>query len=261
VSDEAHTSSSRAPGTPPPPSPSPEPLPAWCAQYNFTQELYNDLCKPESVMLEEAHIESALALIGLQHVVVGGGQALWVGAWAGQGVTNYQPVTHVPSLQIHHVGTKRHYLLSFVYMADDDVPQVCVLDTALPQLTPTTRAQLAALYENHAVDGVISVRMLKAQCQGSTYDCGLFAIAYALEVCFHFGEEGSSDKSALERIEEMEEVAFDQASMKAHLRKCFEEGELQQFPNTTKRVDRQPSSVVRVRVQEAQVLFNSGDED
>lgn len=190
-------------------------------------------------MLEEAHVEAAMGLLGLQHVVVGTGQSLWVGSYA---LSSYQPVTTAPALQIHHAGTRQHYFLSFVHMTEDYEPRVYVLDTAFSQLTPNVKAQLGALYKECAVDGELTVHMLAVQNQGPTNDCGLFAIAYAVEFCLTIGDDEGQDTSIFE------EIAFDQKKMRAHLRACFVDGELTEFPRTGKPVKRQPSSIVKFKI-------------
>ena len=52
--------------------------------------------------------------------------------------------------------------------------------------------------------------------QGGASDCALFAVAFAV---------------ALSEGEEPHQSCFDQGQMRSHLMKCFENGELTEFPS------------------------------
>ena len=56
--------------------------------------------------------------------------------------------------------------------------------------------------------------------QSGSYDCGLFAIAFA---------------TALALGEKPELFSFEQSKMRTHLRQCLEKGEMEMFPVSRKR--------------------------
>ena len=82
-----------------------------------------------------------------------------------------------------------------------------------------------------AYEGSLVIRKINVQQQQAcTRDCGLFAVAYATEICYG---------------REPEVAAFEQSKMKAHLLQCLEKGKLRRFPpacNETKR-QRPPKSI------------------
>ena len=73
--------------------------------------------------------------------------------------------------------------------------------------------QIASIYK---CDGeTLIVRKLGVQQQIGTLDCGLFAVAYAIEACL------KTDATVL---------CFDQTKMRQHLFKCLEQQVLKPFP-------------------------------
>ena len=75
--------------------------------------------------------------------------------------------------------------------------------------------QIAKLYSNSVVDSALRLRRLSVQQQNGFQDCGLFAIAFAVEVCLGHNPEDSS---------------FAQELMRQHLMKCLSIGTMQSFP-------------------------------
>ena len=67
--------------------------------------------------------------------------------------------------------------------------------------------QIASIYK--CDEEVLTIRKLGVQQQIGTWDCGLFAVAYAVEVC---------------------SGCFDQTRMREHLYSCLQEGVLKPFP-------------------------------
>lgn len=61
----------------------------------------------------------------------------------------------------------------------------------------------------------INVKVMSMMSQKGSSDCGLFAIAYAVSLCFGISPESQN---------------FDQDQMRGHLAKCFMEGKLSPFP-------------------------------
>ena len=87
------------------------------------------------------------------------------------------------------------------------------------ELEPTLQVQIAKIYSNHL--DFIEVNTLSVQQQMGNTDCGLFAIAFALEVC-----EGRRPDA----------IIFDQKQMRQHLYRCFENLHITQFPVLTANV-------------------------
>ena len=59
------------------------------------------------------------------------------------------------------------------------------------------------------------LKFMDVPIQSGTYDCRLFAIAFA---------------TALAQGEKPELFLFDEWNMRAHLQQCFEDGEIKMFP-------------------------------
>lgn len=79
--------------------------------------------------------------------------------------------------------------------------------------------QIASIYKCHG--GVLRIQKLSVQQQiKGTVDCGLFAIAFAVEAC----RNG--------RRKEMNLTCFDQTKMRKHLHDCLEKMFLDPFPRT-----------------------------
>ncbi len=78
--------------------------------------------------------------------------------------------------------------------------------------------QMAKIYKGD--DKFVTVRRLSVQQQIGKLDCGLFAVAYAMEVCM-------GNKPAT--------VTFNQMEMRPHLYRCLERGIIDPFPKITAR--------------------------
>ena len=77
--------------------------------------------------------------------------------------------------------------------------------------------QIAKIYP--AAKQTLNISRLSVQQQVGVHDCGLFAIAYAVETCY-----GNDVQKAL----------FDQKLMRKHLHDCFNSGVLTPFPQQVK---------------------------
>ena len=95
-------------------------------------------------------------------------------------------------------------------------------------LTETLKQIIADLM--HSAGKQITVQCVNVQYQKGSQDCGLFAIAFACEICF--GKDPSS-------------VKFVQSTMRQHLIEGLEQGNILPFPSA---VRRQRSQVVRQEV-------------
>ena len=83
------------------------------------------------------------------------------------------------------------------------------------RLTKHMALQLARIYSVPSTHSVLKVKRESVQQQIDNIDCGVFALAFALEVCF-----GRDPKK----------VHFDQGKMRHHLYECLSKRKLSQFP-------------------------------
>ena len=81
--------------------------------------------------------------------------------------------------------------------------------------------QIAQIYGPACMSkGGLAIRKVNVQQQRvGTLDCGLFAVAYATEVCYRMDPAKAS---------------FEQSKTNIHLIQCLEEGKLARFPQTNK---------------------------
>ena len=79
-----------------------------------------------------------------------------------------------------------------------------------------TVLQICKIYGNHTA---LKLRKLPVQQQNGTLDCGLFAVAYAVEVCM-----GNSPA----------DVSFNQKRMRPHLFTCLSDGVMTPFPKMSR---------------------------
>ena len=82
------------------------------------------------------------------------------------------------------------------------------------KLNECTVLQIAKIYQVHKLSH-LKVLKLSVQQQNGMLDCGLFAIANAVEVCY-----GKNPESTI----------YKQKEMRQHLFRCFNEGLLSPFP-------------------------------
>ena len=91
--------------------------------------------------------------------------------------------------------------------------ELLVYDSLYPSISSSVKRQIAALLATDHDE--ITLRHMNVQMQSSTYDCGLFAIAFA---------------TAPVHGEHPGKFLFNQDSMRQHLMKCLELGEMTMFP-------------------------------
>ena len=92
-------------------------------------------------------------------------------------------------------------------------PQVQVYDSAYSCCPTICKAQIAALLAT--VQPSIELQYMDVQMQSGSYDCALFAIAFATAIVF--GKQPGF-------------FLFDQSKMRQHLKKCLEQGSITMFP-------------------------------
>ena len=85
----------------------------------------------------------------------------------------------------------------------------------LQPITASTELQVAKIYNQQSVSSTLHVEIISVQQQEGLHDCGVFAIAYALEVCLNRRPEFAN---------------FNQPLMRQHLIKCLNEKHFEPFP-------------------------------
>lgn len=115
------------------------------------------------------------------------------------------------AVQIHHT-RGNHWVVSAAINGT-----VYVYDSLYSTLTDDLRKQLRDIYGPYLTNEFAQLNVIipRVQNQYGSADCGLFAIATALELC-----QGRNPAA----------VMFDQDRMRQHLRHCFEQGTLTNFP-------------------------------
>lgn len=113
-------------------------------------------------------------------------------------------------IQIHFTG-QAHWVTSAFIGGEVRLYDSCV-STVLPK---SLKEQLKDIYQIAAKDGCLIISEMPVQQQTNSYDCGLFAIAFALHLA------GGDEPSA---------VNFNCSRMRQHLIKCFEDELLLPFP-------------------------------
>ncbi len=96
-----------------------------------------------------------------------------------------------------------------------------VVDSVNENLDRATCVDLCHLYCSLAEEGRLIVELIPSQAQKGSTDCGLFAIANAVELA------SGMDAKVLEG------VRFDQSNMRQHLRSCLLSGQMQPFPKAS----------------------------
>ena len=115
------------------------------------------------------------------------------------------------------VGSSEHWLC--VSCCGNGVIQVMDSLGSFMMLNLATVLQICKIYsvpQNHTT---LKLRKLPVQQQNGTLDCGLFAVAYAVEVC-----AGNSPA----------DVSFNQKQMRSHLYTCLSDGVMSPFPEVSR---------------------------
>ncbi|XP_035677372.1 polycystic kidney disease protein 1-like 2 [Branchiostoma floridae] len=121
-------------------------------------------------------------------------------------------------LQIHHSGSgTMHWVLSSYTDG-----QVCLYDSLGVAMSKSLQIQLCQSYSGFADQetNVLAVLVPEVQHQWDAEDCGLFVIAWAVDIA-----EG----------QDVSKVVYDEMKMRSHLEMCFKEEKLRPFPRLTSR--------------------------
>eukprot|EP00058_Branchiostoma_floridae_P013786 XP_002599274.1 hypothetical protein BRAFLDRAFT_64376 [Branchiostoma floridae] len=160
-------------------------------------------------MLTDDHIQAAQILLRRQYPALQGLEAPAVGHCE----DGFAKMTG-KGLQIHH-NSSQHWVLSSCAGG-----QVRLYDSLGVAMTPSLQIQLYQSYAAFADQArkVLTVILPDIQRQKNVFDCGLFAIAWAVDIA-----EG----------QDVSRVVYDVKKMRSHLETCFELGKLTPFPRKT----------------------------
>ncbi|XP_078701302.1 uncharacterized protein LOC144927629 isoform X3 [Branchiostoma floridae x Branchiostoma belcheri] len=160
-------------------------------------------------MLTDDHIQAAQRLLHHQYPALQGLEAPTVGLCE----DGFAKMTG-KGLQIHH-NSRSHWVLSSYTDG-----QVRLYDSIGADMTSSLQVQLYQTYVAFADQerNVLTIILPGVQRQKNVVDCGLFAIAWAVDIAQ--GQDVSS-------------IAYDDRKMRSHLEKCFEQGRLTPFPHLT----------------------------
>ena len=130
-----------------------------------------------------------------------------------------------PCVQIHYDIQRQHWITSATTRN-----RVEVADSLRNgSLTRSIQDQLSAKYSCLAVDGILPVYLLPVTQQDNSVDCGVYAIANAIEFVVDNGNPLAN---------------YDIELMRSHLINCFESGALQPFPKCPTKIPGQQSRII-----------------
>ena len=131
-------------------------------------------------------------------------------------------------MQIHHDGVNHWWLSSNI--SDTVVVYDSIYEVPLRQ---EVKNLLFLLYKNFVVDSQLVIKYASVMKQVGSNDCGLFCIAYAVDLA-----EGNDPS----------DIEYDQSCMRCHLVQCFKKGKLAIFPRNSRkkssRRDTYPETIV-----------------
>ncbi|CAH1250637.1 PKD1L3 [Branchiostoma lanceolatum] len=173
-------------------------------------------------MLTDKHIHAAQMLLRRQYPGLAGLQDTVVGASA----YGYKRVSG-EGLQIHHAGIL-HWVVSSSIGG-----HVNVYNSLPSKINASLEHQLCQCYAPPSkIDtDVLTVKVPSVQVQGSRFTCGLFAIAWAVDIAM-----GT----------DVTQVRYKESRMRAHLLDCFERGHLSPFPQVRRITSRRTSAEHRI---------------
>ena len=114
-------------------------------------------------------------------------------------------------IQILHNGDNHWITVSTVGLHPS---HISVYDSLYTSLSKFTKDHICALL--HTAKPMISVQFMNVQRQCNSYDCGVYAMAYATSLCC--GEDVSG-------------IEYDNQKMRGHLLSCLEIGKITTFPS------------------------------
>ena len=119
-----------------------------------------------------------------------------------------------PSLHLHNVDGNHWVLSSSLGSSKDNISMIAIFDSLRgPVMRPHLQKQINRIYtpDESEINSVI----VDVQQQANSIDCGVYAIAYAVDLLFGF------DPSVIE---------YDERALRPHLVKCFENQWFIPFP-------------------------------
>ncbi|XP_078692236.1 polycystin-1-like protein 2 isoform X2 [Branchiostoma floridae x Branchiostoma belcheri] len=160
-------------------------------------------------MLTDDHIQAAQRLLHHQYPALHGLEAPTIGLCE-DGFAKMRG----KGLQIHH-NSRKHWVLSSYTDG-----QVCLYDSLGAAMTTSLKVQLYQSYAAYADQerNVLTIILPEVQRQENFVDCGLFTIAWAVDIA-----EG----------QDVSRVLYDNRKMRSHLEMCFKQGRLTPFPRLT----------------------------
>lgn len=199
-----------------------EPTQWWLQHLGLTKDDHEILLS-NSKWLNDKHMAAASKILSTQFPDVNGlhspTRVPFRTDFAWHYPDRFPPVSS-PAVQIHH-NSADHWVTS-VCSGDD----VFLLDSAATKPTSSLEIQLAALYSKTGSDLKINIPSIQRQTTGN---CGVFAIANAVEFCITQSTTPS--------------IAYKATVMRSHLIGCLEAGCFTQFPFGPARTKRRKSSV------------------
>ena len=128
----------------------------------------------------------------------------------------YWPSTPKKFVQVIHVGDCHWACLSNKYSEDNTVE---LYDTLFTKPGDTIQEQVSTIMNCETAD--IIIRVMNVEHQQSGHSCGLYAIAFAVDLCL-----GNDPCSSL----------YDEEKMRSHLELCFNKQALTRFPQQFRKV-------------------------
>lgn len=119
-----------------------------------------------------------------------------------------------PAVQIHYDNRREHWITSAL---SEFGVEVCDSMKSDITMTDSLAVQLVQRYRNSAINNKLQVSILPVDQQHNSVDCGVYAIAYAVEYLTPKGDPTAK---------------FDPTVMRSHLISCFESMNMTPFPKT-----------------------------
>ena len=208
-----------------------DPLISWWIEALGLYETDKETLLSQSKLTDNI-INAAQILLSAQFPSIGGFQNTLLGT-----KLQFKPVSReISSIQIHHtgidfvlctlmwkycsrlmpnLGETHHWICSCSRKGAMIVQVMDSLGLFMP-LNLSTVLQIAKIYSVPTDQSVLEIQKLSVQQQHGTIDCGLFSIAFAVEMCLGHNPQYAS---------------FDQKKMREHLYTCFRNGVITSFPS------------------------------
>ena len=155
----------------------------------------------------DAHINLAQRLLKAQFPELGGLQSTLL-----QQKETSVLETKEKMVQIIHCSSRHHWIVATTTGRNGDAGNILVYDSIFKKVDRETRKTICNIFQ---LLPVTNVKVVKAQKQWGTKDCGLFAIANATALAC--GQNSST-------------LSFRQESMRSHFVTCVEQDKLVPFP-------------------------------